>query len=359
MNLPKEIIQSMKKEMKTPVGTITFVYSSPDLTNKLVNGGIIFEIVSGKHAFLLERTNDLKVNYYYSSPGSGTSIATIDLKTLPKFSKAFFCFTWSPDKITLSIGPKGINDAKLISVEGQESKKQIKVGDDGGIYFIGDKNVSVMDVSVFQGGREVLSSTAIEAWDNIKSAIEILGTGKSEKGYIHECVVTNLSLSTMVTGFESYLKKRFLELEGEGIVPDIESLLDSFLTTKEKDNDMHEIIKEEASQSNISILKYMVQKRRINFQNFATVKKVFKKTYGLTLESAGIDSRHIVPIKKYLIYRHRIIHISPLLGILNQADVPPDNPEFPKESFKTEALEIFNEFITRFHTATLKMRKFD
>ncbi|MAO10951.1 MAG: hypothetical protein CMC07_08740 [Flavobacteriaceae bacterium] len=309
--------------------------------------------------FILERTDDLSVNYYYSSPGSGTSVAKIDLKPLTKFTKAFFCFTWSPDKITLSIVPRGIDDAKLITAEGSESKKQIRVGNDGSIYFIGDENVSVMNVSIYQRGKEVLSSTALEAWMNTKSAIEILGAGKSENEYIHECVVTNLSLSIMVTGFESYLKKRFLELEEEGIAANTDKLFDSILSSKEKKNNFQKVIIEEAMQGKISILKYIVQNRRINFQNFNDLKKAFKKTYGLTLTSAKIDSSLIVPIKKYLVYRHRIIHVSPLMGLLNQPDVPPDEPVFPKESLKREALGVFNEFITLFHNATLKLEKLD
>lgn len=357
MNLSEGTIQSMKEQMKTPIGTVTFEYYSPDLTNKDVNGGTIFEIVSGKHAFILERTNDLNINYYYSSPGSGTSLATIDLKQLPKFRKAFFCFTWSPEKITLSIGPRGVDNAELIRVEGIDSKKQIQVGNDGAIYFIGDENVSVMDATIYQGNKEVLSSTALDAWQNIKSAIEILGTGKSEKGYIHECVVTNLSLSTMVTGFESYLKKRFLELEDEGISPNIDALLGSFLSSKEKDNDSKNVIIDEAINSNVSILKHFVQKRRINFQNFDDIKEAFKKTYGLTLRSANINSRLVVPIKKFLVYRHRIIHVSPLIGLLNQSEVPPDEPAFPNETLKLEALEIFDDFIKLFHEASLKLEK--
>ena len=115
MTLPNQITESIKKQMNRPEGTIVFEYESPDLTNKLVKGGNIFEIVTGQQAFILERTDDLEINYYYSSPGIGTSIATIDLKNLIAFSKAFFCLTWSPSKITLSIGPREIDKKELIN----------------------------------------------------------------------------------------------------------------------------------------------------------------------------------------------------------------------------------------------------
>lgn len=356
MEFSKDTVQSLKNKMKSPIGTTAFEFYHPDLTNKLVNGFTIFEIVSGKHVFVLERTNNLKINFYYSSPGSGTSVAAIDLTVLPQFNKAFFCFTWSPKKISLSIGPREIDNAKLIYAEGIESPKNIAVGNDESIYFIGDENSFLMTDSIFEAGKENLSSNALETWNNVKKAIEILGTGKSEHGYLYECVLTNLSLSSMVTGFESYLKKRFLELENEGMKPNIEDLMNYFLSSKEKQIGTYEILMVNAKNENISALSYIVHKRLINFQNFDNFKKAYKLAYGLTLDFANIDSRLIVPIKKFLIYRHKIIHVSPLIGILNQAEVPSDKPIFSNESLKFEAIDIFDEFIQLFHKATIELK---
>lgn len=358
MDSSKNDAELMKEQMNVPIGTYTFEYEYSDLTNKEVKGGVIFKIVSGQQAFIIERTDDLNINFFYSSPGTGTSVATIDLNPLPQFNRAFFCFSWSPEKITLNIGPRGNHKFKLITAEGIPSKRQIRIGNDGSIFFIGDENVTVKDISIYQGGKEVLTSTAIESWENIKSAIEILGRGKIENDYDYECVVTNLSLSTMVTGFESYLKKRFLEIEDEGISPNIDNLFDSFLSPKEKENHVQDIMIEEAKDLNISILKYIVKKRRINFQNFDDFKKAYKQGYNLTLASA-INSKLIAPIKEFLVFRHRIIHITPLLMMLNQPEVPPNEPVFPNESLKLEALEKFDEFIQLFHYATLKLEKTD
>lgn len=355
MNLPSETALLIKEQMKTSVGSVVFTFDSPDFTNKFVQGGIIFENVSGKHAFILERTDDLIFNYFYSSPGTGTSVASIDLKSLPKCKKVFICFTWSPKEISLSIGPKEIANAELISAYGKKSTKKIRIGDDGSIFLIGDENIDLKDVSIFTGGDEILSSTAFESWDNIKNGIEILGTSKSDMGYIHECVVTNLSLSVMVTGFESYLKKRFLELEEEGIKPKIEDLLDSILSSKEKEKNISKLLIEEAKEKNISTLKYIVMKRKINFQNFDDIKKAYGRAYNVTLVSANIDSRLIIPIKQFLKYRHKIIHVSPMLGVLNQEKLSNEEPVFPNVALKSDALKIFNEFIILFHESTLKL----
>ena len=93
MHFPPKFLESASENMKRSEGTLTFELNSPDLTNTLIKGGKIFEIVSGKQAFILDRTEDLKIKYFHSSPGAGTRVATIDLKTLPKFLKAFFCLT--------------------------------------------------------------------------------------------------------------------------------------------------------------------------------------------------------------------------------------------------------------------------
>lgn len=359
MHLPLSFFESASEQMKRPEGTITFEFHSPDLTNKLIRGGKIFEIVSGKQAFILDRTDDFKINYFHSSPGSGTRVATIDLTIFPKFAIAFFCLTWSPTKISLSIGPLDIKNHELVTVEGIQSNKQIRVANDGSVFYIGDNNVKVMDISIHKEGKEILSSTAIDAWKNTKIAIDILGTGKSDKGYLFECVVTNLTLSILVTGFESYLQKRFIELEEEGIIPEEDELIFFLFSKKQKDNNFYDIIKSDAKTSKISVLKYLSNKRYINFQNFDVFKKVYNKTYGITLNSCNIDSRLINSIKKYLAYRHKIIHISPTIGLLNQNNVPPEEPVFPNEKLKLEAINKFDKFITLFHEKSLKLKRND
>ena len=72
-----------------------------------------------------------------------------------------------------------------------------------------------MGASFYKGGKPILQPTAIDAWKETIKATEILGTGKSDQGYIFETAVTNLTLAVLVTGFEAFTKKRFLEIEQE------------------------------------------------------------------------------------------------------------------------------------------------
>lgn len=79
-----------------------------------------------------------------------------------------------------------------------------------------------------------MQPTAIDSWKETVKAIEILGTGKSDQGYMFETTVTNLSLAILVTGFEAFTKKRFLEIEQEGIKPNIDAIVNSFFPRRER-----------------------------------------------------------------------------------------------------------------------------
>lgn len=47
------------------------------------------------------------------------------------------------------------------------------------------------------------------------------------------------------------------------------------------------------------------------------------------------------------------------MGMLNQPEVPPEEPVFPKKELAQEARLIFDQFIEKIHDATLKLRPSD
>jgi hypothetical protein len=82
INIPEQNFKQIQEIICRPEGSLTFNYSSPDLFNEKVLDGVLLEIPSGQHFFRLERDNQLHLHYYHSSPGTGTRVATIDLKKL-------------------------------------------------------------------------------------------------------------------------------------------------------------------------------------------------------------------------------------------------------------------------------------
>jgi len=45
--------------------------------------------------------------------------------------------------------------------------------------------------------------------------------------------------------------------------------------------------------------------------------------------------------------------------MLNQPEVPPDEPVFPKKELGADAIKEFDDFIGKLHDATLKLRRKD
>ena len=353
-HMSQEIYDQLVLAMCRPVGSFTFWYTSKDLFDKNNDGGIIFEIPSKGHYFRLDRDKKFNLNLYHSSPGTGTRHAFIDLNKVSSSSSIFICFTWSTLKIDLYLGSKE-NGEKLIHAEGKISSKNFSIGKDGGVYQIGDNGVKVMSATIHKGRKEILSSTAIETWrENIK-AISVLKTGTSTEGYIYEVVTTNLILSMLVTGFESYTKKRFLELEREGITPNIDLLLNNFLSNREREKGLYDTLREEAKDNNMSLMDYIVNKNRINFQDFQRCKTAFNKAYGIKFGEIGIEEKTLEQIQQYIEMRHKIIHVSPLTAYYFNVNTSKKELIFPNKELANQAINDFNSFIEKLHEVTLSL----
>jgi len=239
------------------------------------------------------------------------------------------------------------------------SKRQLRIGKDGSIYEIGGPGIELMSSSVYIGGKAVLRPTAIDTWKEVIKATEILGTGKSDQGYIFEVAVTNLTLAVLVTGFEAFTKKRFLEIEQEGITPVVDAVLNSFLSQRDKDAGIAEMLKSESQDARKTVLQLIVERDRINFQNYQKCKLAYNKAYGIRFGDLGLQSSTLENIKRFILYRHRIIHVSALLGMLNQPEVPTEEPVFSNKELALEAIREFSSFIEKLHEATLKLRRKD
>lgn len=353
-NIPPRIFKQIQEAILRPEGSFVFEYQSPDLFDKAKPGGTILEIPSGQHLFRLERDNDFFMHFYHSSPGTGTRVATIDLKKVPAVSQVFIAFSWAPKEIALHVGPRP--GAELLSATGIASNKQFRVGRDGHVYQIGDHGVETMGISIYQGGKPIILPTALEAWRETVRAIDILSKGESAAGYQYEVVVTNLTLVFLVTGFEAYSKKRFLELEEEGITPNTDAIVEAFYPPKEQDVGLKERLKATAMDAQVSVLRYVVDRNVINFQIFKKCKLAYNKGYGIRFGELGLSGNKIEDLQSYIKYRHKIIHVSPSLGMLNQERVPPEEPVFPKKETAEKARGCFEEFIERLHQATLELR---
>jgi hypothetical protein len=338
-----------------PVGTVTFEYSSPEAFKKNSLAGILVEIPADGHFFRVDRTSERVLRFFHSSPGTGTRVASIPLGSLPDFEKAFLAFSWSPEEVVFCCGPRGI-ESELLTAKAVPSSISFRIGRDGQVFQIGDDGVQVMGVRVRQNGQPVLAPTAIEAWQNTIKAIEILLTGKSEEGFIFEVVQTSAILSMLVTGLESYAKTRLLELESEGISADWRALFLAFASKAERESNRLAELEAKAAAANETVLTEVVNALKVNFQNYDDLKRAYRAAFGIKLGEVGLDSQTLSKLQDFIRYRHRVVHVSPLLAILNQDKVSPAEPVFANRKLSEDAEACFKSVIEALHRATLSLR---
>ena len=349
-NIAPHIIDEIKEQMKRHEGTFTFNFTSEDLFNPEVPGGIIFEIASGAHIFRLERDSDLKISFYYSSPSTGTRISTVDLNEINPCPTIFIGFTWTTENIELYVGPR-TEGGKIISSKGIISSKQLTVDKDGTILEIGDDNVEVMDFTIYKNGQMILQPTALDAWKSTVKAVEILHSGSSDEGHIFDVIVTNLTIVTLVTGFETYCKRRFIELEKEGIIPNTDSLVKRF--SYKIDN--YSVLLSKAEVETKTVLQYSAE-NVINFQSYEECKSAYNKAYNLKFGNIGVSPDNLDRLQRFIRYRHGIIHVDTLRAMLNQWNVPSEEPEFSTKELGEEVINSFKTFITKLHESTLSLK---
>lgn len=346
----KKHAEEIRRAIKTPEGRIAFEYSSNDLFNTSAVAKRL-DFPSDNHLIRLERTPDLLLHYYHSSLGTGTRIATLDLKEITPCEEVLIVCTWSGEEISLMVVPR-VEGARKHTAKGEVSKKQLRVGRDGGIYEIGGEGVEVRGVQVYRGGEPILMPTALEFWKETLKMTEVLATGTSSQGFIHDVAVANVTLSVLVSGFEVYTSRRFLELELEGRTPDIEAVINRFYSTHERESGIADSRKKDAAEAGVSTLAYIVKRRDINFQNYDECKRAFNKAYGISFGAIGVDSQTLGQLKRFIKYRHKIVHSEPLAIIYDMSAHPSEFIHASLEVAK-QARECFDLFICKLHDITV------
>lgn len=223
---------------------------------------------------------------------------------------------------------------------------------------VGATDVAVLGARVFAGGSLVISPPAIELWRCTVVAVDLLMTGESAAGYAYEPVLSNAVLSMLITGYETYCQQRFSEIEREGVPPDRKRLIQKCGTRAQRDE-----LKRGQLQAVLTALSgagpcmSSVMAERINFQDFERCKSAYAAAYGIRFgRDLGVSGQLIARLRRLIKYRHRIIHVSPLLGALNLPEVPPEKPEFSNKVFAEEAKATLDRFINALHARTLELR---
>jgi hypothetical protein len=160
----------------------------------------------------------------------------------------------------------------------------------------------------------------------------------------------------LMTGFETYCGRRFLELENEGIKPDYDALVDEFLSTTERDRGDPAAILQEAKEKNVSPVAILKQKK-IDFGNWDQCKTAYNKGYAVKFGGLKVANALLEELQRLIRYRHRIVHVSPLLGMLNEDRISEgESPVFANRQYGDKAVSTTSEFVEALHKATLQLR---
>lgn len=296
---------------------------------------ILAEIVTGQVVLRLTHGPGPAISFIHSSPGTGTRVATVaDIES----SAVWACMTWAPAATGLHVGSVPPDARGLRSAEGRQVAWSIRVGTDGQVYRVGDDGVEVMGVRLLVDGELVLGPTAIEVWNELVQAAEVLGSAESDLGFMFEVVRTNLTVVILATGFESYAKTRFCELEGEGIRPAMTELARRFSW----------------SEAMLSAGEF-VGERRVDFGNWDVCKDAFRLGYGIRFGDV-VASQTIERLRRYLDHRNRVVHLSAMTPLVNRPNSADGSPIFANEALRREAIEDFATVIHALHQATLALR---
>jgi hypothetical protein len=353
--VPNATLDEIKEAMKQPEATVDFRCMFESLFDPHAGRGILMQVVTGEIIIRLERDSKLDLNFYYSSPGTGTRAARINLEPLVGSSELNVMLMWSRKEIGLQVADAD-NASKFATATGTDSDRQFRVGTDGSVMQVGGKGVEVKELRMNEGGRVILQPTAIESWRFTVEGVRILFSGSSPKGYIFENVATNMAIVMLMTGLETYCGRRFLELENEGNQPNYDALVSEFLSRSERDRGDPATIIQEAEHTHVSPIALLKQKK-IDFGNWDNCKSAYNKGYGIRFgQDLGVANETLLEVQRLIHYRHRIVHVSPLIGMLNQDRVPSEKPVFANRTCGESAVKTTSEFIEKLHEATLRLR---
>jgi len=329
-------------------GSITFVLNNFNFFTK--DNLIILSFIKGNTIFLLEKTSDLKLRFIRGFLTSNTIVSEIDLKDFYKFhpKELFIALTWSPKEQAIYVG----YTKNLIKGHSYQTSNIIfRKSRNGDVFRIETRGFQIGAYFIMNNGNVILEPTAKEIFDFHMERVKILLENCKKENFLFETTIAQQIIVMLVTAFEVYSRMRFLELEKEGKLPNIEELFKRFISTKYREVEIKQI-RERAQRENKSELEVFVERRYINFQNWDDFKDAYNKGYNLRIGDINISSQIITEIKKFLKWRHKIIHANKDLTII---DYDNNNPIFTTKELAEKGLEIFKKFIDEFHKETLQL----
>lgn len=336
----------------SPVGTMAFRLVDAPLFSTTSGAGKIFQAASGQHVLTLLRDDHPRLNFYHWSPGTGSRAATLDLRECAPSSDVRIFLSWSPERMQVAVQ---FPDGRALSADGVASRRSFRVARDGSIMQFGDEGASVTSPRVTIGGRDLMVPTAREIWDETIRAAGALLSAQSEEGFTFDVAASNAVLTGLITGFETYCKYRFVELQAEGVSFDADGLARVALKSGDRPTFVSEFNSAKAGKRAELLRALIIEGQAINFQNFKDAKQAFARTFGMKFDDIGLSEQQLSHISARFGFRHRVVHVSPLLTVLSRVG-DPGHPTFAGKPFALETIELLSDFVSKLHAKSLTLR---
>ncbi|HEU5445645.1 MAG TPA: hypothetical protein VFU67_00740 [Nitrososphaeraceae archaeon] len=272
--------------------------------------------------------------------------------TLPQSRTAkilIFC-SWNLKTNSLTIL---IDNTNPFSINAIQTNSQVNF-DDNGVPPIIDPAVMTYRAITFEG-EEIHPTPAIVSWKNVINNVNMLVASikniDPDKRHVVGFEIIKSCFEKIVTGFEVYLKSRFIELEdflgfdyhklikyvSQNLKPKIIAELNSLYLRRSK-------------------LRYLVPKYSsvFNFQDFDKSKELYKKFYKLSFfEIPNLDRKLIDDVKGTLLLRHSITHSDHVTSVLNIEDE--SKTKIIDENYLNNAVQQMNEFILKIDEFSIEL----
>ena len=204
---PSQAVE-MQKAIPGQEGTLLFTLDASPLYDQ--QGDLtVLRIPTGAVLIEVQRDSQRRLDYIHSSPGTGTRVATVGLPDFIPGRAFLVILTWSPSEIGLNAGFQGSAPAPAAgTASGSRCAREwrgLPLGADRG-----------MGYQVMQGRELALRETAIEASRSAGKAVEVHLRSEPTEGQLGKTVQANLAIVMLATGVETYLARRFEEMQQEG-----------------------------------------------------------------------------------------------------------------------------------------------
>jgi len=312
----------------------------------------IFDLPVGSSRLLLIREGFFNLVLYHFSPEIGVRVAKLDISKFVHSDGLHVFVTWSQNESCLYVGDIE-KKVGLLSARADIRSFTALSGKDGSFFLVGDEGVDVRMFYLKKGKRLVVEPSAIDVFNFSIERLNTLIEGCSRGDFLFESTCVQAGLVMLISAFEAYCSKRFIEMESEGWTLDLDSLCKGIFPQKYVESRKSEI-EEKSRTKKKSKSRVLVEDRYItSFQDFSLCKKVFNKGYGLKFRDIPhMELQIMEQVRKLIQFRHRIVHSGRDVTILNYDEIPDKSPIFSNKQLLEDAKNVFVEFVNKLHAAT-------